>query len=105
MVSPSCAAARRWGWWGTACPFQLLLLPSAPLQLVDEGGEASQAIFGSQSLNPGSTNKKLFNKRVCRFGTKFAIFLKSLWRVKTLDSGRRLPILGRLEISSIYSKP
>ena len=76
MVSPSCAAARRWGWWSTACPFQLLLPPSVPSLLVGERGEASQAIFDGQPRNSGSTNKKLFNKRVCRFGTKFAIFIK-----------------------------
>jgi hypothetical protein len=59
MESPSCTAARRWGWWSTAYPFQLLLLPSAPLQLVDEGGEASQAIFGSQPLKSRINKQKI----------------------------------------------
>jgi hypothetical protein len=94
MVSPSCTAARRWGWWGTACPFQLLLLPSAPPQLVDEGGEASQAIFGGQPRNPGSINKKILNGRVCGFGMKFAIFIKLTVAGKEPGFGQDVANLG-----------
>jgi hypothetical protein len=59
MESPSCAAIKRWGWWSTADPFQLLLLPSTPPQLVDEGGEASQAIFGGQPLKFRNNKQKI----------------------------------------------